>query len=264
MKRILLLGTALLPLALSAQSLFVKAGLGLASQYGAVGVHSGSRLGFGYEYELSQTVAIAPTLSIVGRGWQVRDVETPDMLFDDAGNMLDAFGDVTTDPALQAQRPVVNAEGEVVPGEFMKSMMHRTYSANYLQFDIPFNFYRRVGELRYITLTAGPWIAAGMAGKRRTEGDGRAANDRKANYTDRTFSLPGVRRFDCGIKAGVGYQFPSSLTVNIEGDFGLVKTNGITGTGVIDDPFAFRAGRNVSVMLTVSYKLNKSILNIND
>lgn len=258
MKRHLLLVLCLLPLALSAQSIFVKAGLGFASQYGAVGVHSGSRIGLGYEHELSQTVGFAPTLSVVGRGWNVRDVETPDLLFDDAGHMLDAAGNVVTDPALQAQRPVIGPDGEVVPGQFMKSMMHRTYSANYLQVDLPFNLYRRVGMLQYVTFTAGPWAAVGIAGKRRTEGDGRATTDRKSNYTDRTFSLPGARRFDCGLKAGVGFQFPSSLTVNVEGEFGLLKTNSITGADVVSDPFAFRAGRNVAVMLTLSYKLNKS------
>lgn len=258
-KRTLLFVFCLLPLALSAQSIFVKAGLGFASQWGAVGVHSGSRIGLGYEYELSQTIGFAPTLSLVGRGWKVNDVETPDLLFDDAGNMLDALGNVTDDPALQAQRPVIDPEGEVVPGEFMKSMMHRTYSANYLQLDAPFNFYRRVGMAQYVTFTAGPWVAVGIGGKRRTEGDGRVTPDRKSNYADHLFSLPGAHRVDCGLKAGVGYQFPSSLTVNLEGEFGLLKTNSITGTSVLNDPFAYRAGRNVTIMLTLSYKLNKSI-----
>lgn len=264
MKRTILFVLYLLPLALSAQSVFVKAGLGFASQWGAVGVHSGARVGIGYEYEFSQKAAFAPSVSIVGRGWKVRDVETPDLLFDDDGNMLDALGDVTTDPALQAQRPVTNAEGEAVPGQFMWSMMHRSYSANYIQVDIPFNFYRRVGMSRYVTFTAGPWAAFGIAGKRRTEGDGRVVNDRKSHYTDRIFSLPGVHRFDCGLKAGIGYQFPSSLTVNLEGEFGLLKTNSITGTDAISDPFAFRAGRNASIMITLSYKLNKHILRDDD
>lgn len=259
MKRTLLLVFTLLPLALSAQSFFVKAGLGLATQTGAVGVHSGSRIGFGYEHELSQTIGFAPTLSVVGRGWKVRDVDTPDLLFDDAGHMLDAFGNITDDPTLQAQRPVLDADGEVVPGEFMRSMMHRTYSANYLQLDAPFNFYRRVGMAEYVTFTVGPWAAVGIAGKRRTEGDGRVSPDRKSNYTDRIFSLPGAHPFDCGLKAGVGYQFPSSLTVNLEGEFGFLKTNSITGAGVLDDPFAHHAGRNVSVTLTLSYRLNKTI-----
>lgn len=259
MKRRLLFGLGLSPLALSAQSFFVKAGLGLATQTGAVGVHSGSRIGFGYEHELSQSVGFAPSLSVVGRGWKVRDIETPDLLFDDAGHMLDALGSITDDPTLQAQRPVLDADGEVVPGEFMKSMMHRTYSANYLQLDAPFNFYRRVGMAQYITFTIGPWAAVGIGGKRRTEGDGRTTPDRKSNYTDRVFSLPGAHRIDCGIKAGVGYQFPSSLTVNLEGDFGLLKTNSITASGALNDPFAGRAGHNVAVMLTLSYRLNKSI-----
>lgn len=264
MKRTLLFVLCFLPLALSAQSVFVKAGLGLSSQWGATGVHSGSRLGIGYEYELSQTVGFAPSLSIVGRGWQVSDVETPDLLFDDHGNMLDAFGDVTTDPALQGQRPVTNAEGEAVPGEFMKSMMHRSYSATYLQVDLPFNYYRRVGMSRYVTFTAGPWAAVGVAGKRRTEGDGRVSNDRKSLYTDRTFSLPGAHRFDCGLKAGIGYQFASSLTANLEGEFGLLKTNRKSGLDAVSDPFGARAGRNVSIMLTLSYKLNKRILRDDD
>lgn len=251
-KIITLLVLSIASLSAAAQSIFVKIGGGFASQYDAAGYSGSAKIAFGYEHELSQTFAFAPSIGVTARGWQVADVSTPDMLFDDKGN------------ATGLQRPVVDSEGNPVEGKFMYSMMHRSYAANYLQLDLPFNYYHRLGESRYLTLTAGPWVACGIAGNRSTEGDGRACGDRKIRYTDRTFSLPGAHRFDCGLKAGVGYQFPSSLTINLEGEFGLLKTNSVTAfdaqglPDAVNDPFAGRAGRNVGVMLTLSYRLNKS------
>lgn len=263
MKRLLLTLIALASLTASAQSIFVKAGGGFASQYGAAGYAGVAKVALGYEYELSQTLAIAPSIGFAGRGWALADVATPDMLYDAKGNMLDADGNITTLPSQQAQRPVVDADGKPVPGHYMESMMHRSYSANYIQLDLPLNYYHRMGERRYVTLTAGPWMACGFAGKRTTEGDGRACGERKVRYTDKTFSLDGARRIDCGLKAGIGYQFPSSLTLNLEGEFGLLKTNRTTvfdaagRPDVLADPFGGKASRNVSLMITVSYKLNK-------
>lgn len=264
----------------SAQSIFVKIGGGFASQYDAAGHIGTSKIALGYEYEFNQRFAFAPSIGFSGRGWKIADASTPDMIFDDKGNMLDINGNVTTDPAQQAQRrtqqldangkPILGPDGKPLLGDPMFSMMHRTYTANYIQLDLPFNYYHRVGESRYLTFTAGPWLACGFAGKRTTEGDGRATNDRKGRYTDATFSLPGAHRFDCGLKAGFGYQFPSSLTINLEGEFGLLKTNSITVydtqglPSAIADPFAGRAGRNVSLLLTLSYRLNKSKWKAND
>lgn len=264
----------------SAQSIFVKIGGGFASQYDAAGHIGTSKIAIGYEHELSQRFAFAPSIGFSGRGWKVSDVSTRDMLFDDKGNMLDINGNVTSDPAQQAQHhtqqldangnPILGPDGKPLRGDPMFSMMHRTYTTNYIQLDLPFNYYHRLGESRYLTFTAGPWLACGFAGRRTTEGDGTATNDRKVRYTDATFSLPGARRFDCGLKAGFGYQFPSSLTINLEGEFGLLKTNSITVydtqglPSAIADPFAGRAGRNVSLLLTLSYRLNKSKWKAND
>lgn len=235
----------------AAQSVFVKIGGGYASQYGAVGFNGAAKGAVGYEYEFSQRFAFAPSIGVTGRGWQLADVSTPDMLFDDEGNMLDAAGAITTLPADQAQRPVLDGDGQPIPGQYMWSMMHRSFSANYVQLDLPFNYYCRTGESRYFTVTAGPWLACGIAGKRTTEGDGTQALGRKVRYTDPTFKLDGAHRFDCGLKAGIGYQFPSSLTLNLEGEFGLLKTNRPTAA------FGNRAGRNASLMITLSYRLNK-------
>lgn len=258
---LLLFGAAGL-LTVGAQSIFVKFGGGFATQTGATGRTGTSKATFGYEYEFSQRFAIAPSIGIAGRGWKIPDVSTPDMLFDSEGRMLDAGGNVTTDPALQAQRfadlldangqPILGPDNKPLKGDPMYSMMHRSYTANYLQLDVPVNYYIRLGESRYITLTAGPWLAYGIAGKRTTEGDGTQALGRKVRYTDPTFGLDGAHRFDCGLKAGVGYQFPSSLTFNIEGELGLLTTNKAT------PDFGNRSGRNAALMLTLSYKLNKS------
>lgn len=250
----------------SAQTWFVKAGGGLSSQWGASGPITAAKIGFGYEYEFNQTLTFAPSLSLATRGWQNPDVDTPDMLFDDNGNMLDANGHVTTDPALQAQRPMIDGEGNPIPGRYMESRMHRSFTTNYLQLDLPFVYYHRIGESRYLTLTAGPWLACGVFGNAVTEGDGREAGARKLRYTDKTFNLDGAHRIDAGLKAGIGYQFPSSLTVNVEGEFGLRKTNTPTFTqtpGTCNlpsylDPWGCRASRSFDVMITFAYKLNKS------
>lgn len=256
----------------SAQSIFVKAGGGFATQTGAAGHAGAAKIALGYEYEFNQKLTFAPNIGITGRGWQIADCETPDMLFDDNGNMIGIDGQITTDPTLQAQRPVVDKEGKPIPGQYMYSMMHRSYTANYLMLDLPFNYYIRTGECRYITVTAGPWAAFGFAGKRKTEGDGRRMGGDKIRYTDKTFSLEGARRFDCGLKAGIGYQFPSSLTINLEGEFGLIKTNSLPtidpSSSVYHPPyendFGYRAGRNMAIMITLSYKLNKSKWNPED
>lgn len=243
---------------LAAQNFFVKAGLGFASQWGATGLSSGSKIALGYEHEFSQTFTFAPSIGVAGRGWQIADCDTPDLLYDADGNMLDALGNVTDNPAQQAQRPVLDADGNVVPGQFMNSKMHRSYTANYVQLDLPFVHYSRLAPLTYVYLTAGPWVACGFAGKRKTEGDGRAAGGDKVRYTDKTFSLDGARRIDCGLKAGVGFQLPSSLTIGLEADFGLLPTNKVSAPDALACPFGHRAGRNASLLLSLSYRLNKS------
>lgn len=251
---------ALLPL--QAQTWFVKAGGGLGSQWGAAGPVTAARIGIGYEYEFNQFLTFAPSLSLATRGWQNPDVDTPDMLFDDQGNRLDADGHITTDPAQQAQRPVIDGEGNPIAGQYMLSKMHRSFTTNYIQLDLPFVYYHRIGESRYLTLTAGPWLACGVFGNAVTEGDGREAGARKLRYTDKTFGIDGAHRIDAGLKAGIGYQFPSSLTVNVEGEFGLIKTNTPTVTAppapLYLDPWGNRAARSFDVMITIAYKLNKS------
>lgn len=229
----------------AAQSVFMKIGGGFTTQSGAAGHIAAAKIGFGYEHEFNQKLAFAPSIGAVGRGWQIKDVDTPDLLFDAQGNVT-------------GQRPVLDADGNHVDGQFMWSRMHRSYTMNYLQLDLPFNYYCRVGECRYVTLTAGPWLAVGVAGRRTTEGDGTQADERKVRYTDSAFSLDGAHRFDCGLKAGIGYQFPSSLTINVEGELGLLKTNKATAD------FGNRSGRNAALMLTLSYKLNKSTWKAND
>ena len=135
-----------------------------------------------------------------------------------------------------------------------------------MQLDVPLNYYHRLGEHRYLVATAGVWGAVGVAGKRKTEGDGYACGGRKLKYTDSVFSLDGAHRFDAGVKVGVGYQFPSSLTLNAELEAGLIPTNskGVCPEGmdpavfVAHDAFAGRSGRTYAVTITVAYKLNKS------
>ena len=44
------------------QSIFVKAGGGLSSQWGAAGTVGAGKIALGYEYEFSQSLAVAPSI----------------------------------------------------------------------------------------------------------------------------------------------------------------------------------------------------------
>ncbi len=204
-----------LPGTLMGQHLKVKLGGGFASQYGEARIVGAYKIGLGYEYELDQRWTITPALLFYGKGWKNPDTLVP----------------VTDDNGL----PVLDENGEQA-----YSLMNRSTSANYIEIPILFNYYHRLGASRYLVFGAGPYAAYGITGKVKTKGDGGRYGSEKLFYEGNTFGEDGARRFDAGIQAFAGYQFPSGLTLGIEGDFGLLKfRNGGKG--------------NISALVSLSY-----------
>lgn len=88
-----------------------------------------------------------------------------------------------------------------------------------------------------IVVSAGPYIAYGIAGK--TKSTVRGAASEKEN----TFGDYGVKRFDLGLGVGVTAEF-GRLLAGIEGQYGLLKTISFNG----DSP------QNMSLAILVGYK----------
>lgn len=208
----------LLPATASAQSVKFNVGGGLGTQYGDARVVGAYKIGVGYEYEFDQHWTITPGIAFYGKGW--KDADQQVHLTDNEGNAVyDEHGD-----------PVY-------------SIMSRSTSANYLEIPILFSYYYRLSESRYLVVSAGPYVACGLFGKVKTKGDTDRTGSEKYYYENNTFGSGGMRRFDAGAQALVGYQFPSGLTLGLEADFGMVRT-------------CSDGGRNFSALISLSYKLD--------
>ena len=121
-------------------------------------------------------------------------------------------------------------------------IMNRSATQNYLQLPLLFSYYLRTGESRYVVFSAGPYVAYGITGKQKTKGDTARPGAERFYYEKKPFTDPGTPRFDAGIQAMVGYQFPMGMPLGIEADFGLAKFN--------------TAGRrNISGLISIGYKL---------
>lgn len=199
----------------SAQKWQFRIGGGLATQGSGNKVVGAYKFGVAYEYEFDQHWTFSPGLMFYGKGWRTPDESVP--CVDDEGN------------------PLLDESGQQV-----YSIMSRSTSANYVEVPILFNYYFRLAESRYVVLSAGPYVAYGVAGKVKTKGDGSRIGSEKLFYEGNTFSESGVHRFDAGIQVHVGYQLPSSLTIGLEGDFGLTR---------------FRSGgnRNIVGLISLGY-----------
>ena len=215
---IILLLCGLSALGLQAQNLQFRVGGGLASHYGKAQNVGAFKVGLGYEFEFDQHWTLTPSLAVYGKGW--KDPNQLVYVFDDAGNQL--FDEET--------------------GEPLQGVRSRSASQNYVQLPVLLSYYWRMDESRYVVMAAGPYVAYGVSGKQKTKGDTEQPGAQKLYYERKTFSEPGTHRFDAGIEAFAGYQFPSGLTLGLEADFGLAKFN--------------RSGRrNISALLSLGYRL---------
>jgi len=216
--RLTLLTLFAFPALLSAQYLKLNIGGGFASQYSDAKVVGAYKIGIGYEYEFDQHWTLTPSLLFYGKGWKTPDTAVPVVddngqpLYDDAGNPL-------------------------------YSRKSRSTAADYVEIPILISYYHRLAEQRYLVFSAGPYAAIGVAGKTKVKGDGERIGSEKLYYDGQTFSEDGARRFDAGVQVFAGYQFPSSLTLGVEADFGLLR-------------FKRDGGRNVSALISLSYKFD--------
>ena len=215
-RKILLLMGILLGGTLSAQNIQFKIGGGLASHYKDAEVVGAFKVGVGYELELDQRWSFIPTIEFYGKGSKAPNEQV--FVFDDAGNQL--FDEETGVPLV--------------------GICSRSASQNYIQFPLLFTYYLRTGHSRYVSFSAGPYLACGISGKQKTKGDTESEGANKLYYESKTFKEPGVHRFDMGIQTRVAYQFASGMSIGLEADFGLTKFN--------------TAGdRNISALISLGY-----------
>lgn len=200
-----------------AQSFHFKFGGGLASHYGSAQVVGAYKIGVGYEIEFDQHFTFTPSLEFYGKGWKEPNAtvaklgENGEQLYDEDGTPL-------------------------------TGIMNRTATQNYIEVPLLFSYYLRTGESRYVMFGLGPYVAYGVGGKQKTKGDTTLPDASRFYYEKKTFNEPGTHRFDCGVQAVLGYQFPSGVTVGLEGDFGLAKFNAA-------------GDRNISGLISIGYKL---------
>lgn len=214
----LVLGLLMAAGCVTAQNVQFKFGGGLSSHFGSAEAVGAFKVGVGYEIEFDQHWTFTPGLAIYGKGW--KDPNQAVYVFDEKGNQL--FDEETGAPLM--------------------GVMNRSATQNYLQLPLLFSYYLRTGESRYVVFSAGPYVAYGITGKQKTKGDTERPGSERFYYEKKTFKEPGTHRFDAGIQAMVGYQFPMGMTLGIEADFGLAKFN--------------TAGRrNVSGLVSIGYKL---------
>lgn len=202
-------------LAVPAQTFQLKVGGGLSSQSAGKKAQGAYKFGVGYEYEFNQHWAFNPSLVFYGKGWKYKDVLVN--IYDDEGNQ------------------VYDEEGNPVMG-----LMGRSATAHYIELPLLMNYYYRVGESRYLVAGAGPYVACGVGGKLKTNGDGAKQGPDKLFYENPTFEVEGARRWDAGIQAMVGYQLPVGIVVGLEADFGLTR-------------FSAAGGRNISGLISFTY-----------
>ena len=126
-------------------------------------------------------------------------------------------------------------------GKPLLGIKNRTATQNYIEVPLLFSYYWRMGESRYVVLSAGPYVAYGVGGKQKTKGDTEQSGVERYFYENKTFDEPGTHRFDYGVQTFVGYQFPSSITVGVEADWGIGKFNA-------------SGSRNVSALVSLGYK----------
>ncbi len=201
----------------AAQNLHFKVGGGVASRYADSRVVGSYKIGIGYEHELGLKWSVLPGIYVQAKGWKDRDRSV--LVRDDEGNQ------------------VFDEEGKPITG-----VMNTTTTANYFTLPVLFNYYLRTGESRYFVFSAGPYLACGVSGKMKTKGDAERVGSEKLYHDRSTFSSDGLCRFDAGVEAAIGYQFPHGITLAVEADFGLMQMK----SGF---------GRSVSGIITLAYTI---------
>lgn len=210
-------GLFLTIVAIQAQNVIFKVGGGLSTHYGKESVGA-FKIGVGYEHEFNNNWSIEPGLLFYVKGW--KDPNQTVLKRDIHGNIV--YDD---------------------NGKALTSVKSCTNGANYIEIPVLFNYYWVMSDVNYLVFTAGPYVSLGVAGSVNTKGDTDKGGSEMFYYEKNTFSEEGVNRFDCGIQAGIAYQFNRQLSVGIEADFGLTNFNkggSKNLTGLISLSYRFR------------------------
>ena len=201
-----------------AQNVLFRAGGGLATLQSDTKSVGAYKVGVGYEIEFDQHWTLTPGLYLYGKGWKMPDTPVQETDSND--------------------EPLFDEE----TGRPIMGVMTSSTSANYLQLPFMLSYYFRLDPSAYLVVSAGPYVALGLFGKQTTRGDTSHPGARKLYYDRATFGSAGVRRFEAGLEAFVGYQSPKGLMIGIESDLGLTRV--------------VRGGaRSLSGLLVLAYKL---------
>lgn len=204
--------------AVHAQRVNFTIGGGISSHTGSSTDNVGAfKLGASYEYEIPGNFSIEPGVFFYAKGY--KDKNESVYMRDDKGNIVN---DEDGNPLMGVKN--------VSTGKF------------YIEVPVMANYYLEVAPLHYIEFSAGPYAAVGVGGKRKTRGDTDKDLQDRFYYEKSTFKEKGTRRFDCGISAGVAYEFNRIFAVGVQTDFGLIN-------------FRKDGGKNISGILTFSYRL---------
>lgn len=200
-----------------AQRIAIEAGGGLSSHYSHSKAVGSFRIGLSYEHEFNNNWSVEPGIAFYAKGW--KDPYQTVFLRDWDGNL------------------VYDEEGNALTG-----IKNCSSDANYLEIPVLFNYYLQTRPAHYLVFSAGPYIAYGVGGNIKTQGDTDQEGSKRYFYATKTFDEEGTHRFDAGLSVGISYEFNRQFTVGIQGDFGLTEFN--------------RQGdRNISGLLTVGYRL---------
>ncbi|MBP3775305.1 MAG: PorT family protein [Bacteroidaceae bacterium] len=204
---------------LAAQHLVFHTGGGLATRHGASDRMIGTfKAGLSLELEFSQTLTFEPGLLYFAKGWKDKDKTV--YIYDDQGNIvLDDAGNERT------------------------GVMNVTTNANYLVLPLLLNYYIPLQTPHYIMFTAGPYLAYGIGGKRKTRGDTSLQGSARFFYSQNTFSQEDMHRIDAGLTLGAGYEFSRMINAGIEVDWGLLNVS------------KGHHAKNVSMLFTLGYRI---------
>ena len=202
----------------NAQRVNFNVGGGLSSHYGGSTLNIGAfKLGVSYEHEIPGNFSIEPGVYFYAKGY--KDKNESVFMRDDKGEIVK---DENGDP--------------------MMGVKNVTTSKYYIEVPVLANYYLEISPMHYIEFSAGPYAAVGVGGKRKTRGDTEQDIQNRFYYEKSTFKEEGVKRFDCGITAGIAYEFNRIFAVGAQADFGMLN-------------FRKQGGKNNSGLITFSYRL---------
>ncbi len=202
-----------------AQNVIFKFGGGLASHIGNSTHEVGAfKLGASYEWEFANLWGFETGLYFFAKGWKDKDKDVI---------IYDEYGD-----------PVLDEEGNILMGK-----MSVTSNANYIEIPLLVNYYIPLSRPHYLCLSAGPYLAYGVGGKVKTNGDPDREGVERLYHTHPTFSQAGMHRFDMGFQISASYEINRQYSAGLSVDWGLTNTS-------------TQGGKNFCYVLTVAYKLS--------